>query len=202
MRVRRLTLLIVTSIALTHCGDDEPVPDPLACTANAAECVDDERLRSCVDGVWSVRRCEDECAERPAPGGSLGCNLLDGPDECRCSQIRVCEQDAELSCVSSRHILDCVDGRAEVALCQCSDPNHVSLGCHEEGDRASCACASAGTPCTEPVWDECVGVSSVARCENGVWTITACADECAPAEALGCVFSPLGDGGTCACAES
>jgi hypothetical protein len=207
--VRRLTqhlrcaLALAACLAFTQCGADDPVPDARACELDAAECLDSERLRVCVGGVWTLRRCDEDCAARPAGGLSTGCNLRDGPDDCACSTTQACEGEGPLACASSRYIVHCESGRPQIALCDCSDPVQVSLGCqYPDDDQPSCACASLGTPCHDAAWDQCVGDSAIARCEDGIWTVTECTDICAPAPSAGCLFSTLRAESACACEQA
>jgi len=202
MRFFRRSLALATCLPLLQCGGDEPLPDARACASGAAECLESEQLRVCVAGAWSVRNCAEECASRPDSGGSLGCNLLEGPDDCACWYRRACQTEGAISCASSRHIARCVEGVSELELCDCRDPTQIGLGCQYVDDQPTCACASPGEPCPSAAWDVCMGESALARCEGGVWTVTACAEMCSGAPSLGCVFSTLVGQGACACEKS
>jgi len=208
VRVRRLMRtsgrVLVAAVLVfgsTHCGSDESLAEPTRCTTNGAECLDGKHLGVCVDGTFTIRDCDDDCSARSGSSSSLGCSLLDGPDECTCSvQSRPCEGDGPLTCASSRYVVHCVNGKAQSESCDCRDSGLINLGCqYLEAGKPSCVCASEGEPCASSFWDRCVGESSVARCEAGVWTVTPCEEVCAPAGALGCVFSTLRGEAACAC---
>jgi hypothetical protein len=208
MLVRRLMqwlpgwLAVLACLPLLQCGTDEPLPDARACEIGAAECVGGEQLRVCIDGAWSVRSCDEECISRPHGGTSLGCDLLEGPDDCACWYQRSCETEGPISCVSSRRIASCVNGVTELALCECGDAAPIAFGCQYVGDEPTCGCATEGDPCSSAAWDVCVGDSALARCEAGVWTITLCTGICSDAPSLGCIFSTLAGEGACACQTS
>jgi hypothetical protein len=208
MHVRRLMQRLggcfatIAWLPLLQCGTDEPLADARACESGTAECLADQQLRVCVDGAWSVRSCSDECASRPNSGGSFGCNLLEGPDDCACWDRRPCEPEGRISCSSSRHLASCVNGVTQVELCECADATQIGLGCQDLDDQPTCACASEGDPCSTAAWDVCVGDSALAHCEAGVWTVTPCAEMCSDAPSLGCVFSTLAGEGACACQKS
>lgn len=199
MQCRRGWLGAIAWLPLLQCGADEPLPDARACESAAAECLENGQLRVCVDGAWSVRRCTDECASRPRGGGSLGCKLLEGPDDCDCWYQRACDTEGAVSCASSRHIASCVNGVTKLSLCECADATQIALGCQYVDGQPTCACASEGDPCSSAAWDACIGNTALARCEGGVWTITPCAELCSQAPSLGCVFSTLAGQGACAC---
>jgi hypothetical protein len=207
MHVRRLMQLLrgllaaIAWLSLLQCGTDEPLAAALACESGAAECLENEQLRVCVEGAWSVKSCADECASRPNSGGSWGCNLREGPDDCACWYHTACEPEGTVSCASSRRIVRCVNGVTELELCECADATQIALGCQDVGDQPTCVCANEGDPCSSAAWDVCVG-DAIARCEAGVWAVTPCVEMCSGGRSLGCVFSTLAGEGACACPAS
>jgi hypothetical protein len=201
---RRALVAAVLLFGSARCGSDESLAEPNRCTTDGAECLDGKHLGVCVGGTFTIRDCDDDCNARNGGGSSLGCSLLDGPDECACTlPSRPCEGDGPLTCAASRYVVSCVNGKSQSQICDCKDSGPINLGCqYLETGKPSCACASAGEPCASSFWDRCVGDSSLARCEAGVWTVTMCDEVCAPARALGCVFSTLRGEAACACEMS
>jgi hypothetical protein len=85
----RFIASVVGAAVLMSCGDDEPTRSPDFCDNAAAECLDEETLRTCQEASWQVTSCAAWCDARGAGTRSQGClRLIDRGDECACSGSR------------------------------------------------------------------------------------------------------------------
>jgi hypothetical protein len=134
-------------------GPEEHDPPPLLneegdpCRPARVFCIDEEAALECVDWVWTVRSCEQSCAEIGPAMLSAGCH--GPPDEgCACTPepgacdpgSTACESESEIGHCGAGQVwtvYDCAD------VCAASLPTPVSLGCDVDDEGvAVCWCGA------------------------------------------------------------
>lgn len=145
----RAAMLLLLACA-TACADPPPPllddeGDP--CRASYSVCVDDELVRECIDEIWTIRTCEESCAEQGPAMLSDGCaeTPVEGcvcvPEPGACAPgSTACESDTTLGYCDDQQIYaiyDCAD------LCAESLATPMSTGCAPDEDGiAVCWCVA------------------------------------------------------------
>ena len=172
---------LLCALALLAC-EQQPAPflddigDP--CRSAYDHCLDDDSVRSCVDGVWVERDCDAVCAELGPAYVADGCDR-----ECVCvlADANGCTP-GETACPDAEQVAVCDANQLfETSACTdvCAGLGLESVGCVDEGDKPpSCWCTSQDTVCDEAAPDQCVDEQTLASCEGGVWSFSPCAAIC------------------------
>jgi hypothetical protein len=175
-------LLPSSALALLFaCTEAEEPPrlhelgDP--CRVAYDACLDDDSVRSCVDGVWVERDCASVCADRGPAYAPAGCEL-----ECVCALVDPSGcTPGEATCMDEDTLAVCdelQDLQPTSCLQVCADAGLEPIGCREEEDQANCWCTSEGTPCEASSTPRCVDEGSIAVCDGETWVFSECEAVC------------------------
>lgn len=207
--MRRLSraVLLPVCLAAIGCHEDPPGADLVIeggrCHASRGRCESATEILSCVDHVWTLTRCEDECAQWGPAYVAAGCRLQELGDYC------ICELRDDSACPAAESQCMGVDGlrwcNADQAweelscseLCASEAPPLHSMGCFVWDGRDACICTAEGTSCEADV-PACADASALARCDAGVWVFEDCVHACGPS-AGHCQPGTLTEEARCVC---
>lgn len=145
-----MTRLAPILLLLSACAESPPellIDEGDPCRATYSVCIDDELVRECVDEVWTVRTCEDSCAEQGpamlsegcAETPTEGCVCVPEPGACAPGST-ACESDNTLGYCDDQQVwstFDCDE------LCAASLATPTSTGCAMgEDEVAACWCVA------------------------------------------------------------
>lgn len=156
------------------------------CHASRGRCQSETEILSCIDHVWTLTTCDEECAQWGPAYVAAGCRLQELGDYC------ICELQDDSACPVAESQCVGVDGLRWCSteqtweemtctdVCASQDPPLRSMGCFVWNGRDTCMCTAEGTPCEGSEPPTCADEGAVARCEEGVWTFEDCVHACGP----------------------
>ncbi len=175
--------LICVTVGCSEAQEEPPPPllelgDP--CRTTLRYCIDEQTVQLCEDDVWTVKTCDEACAELGPAYVADAC--VD--DDCSCA---LADPDGcvpgQTSCTADNSVSVCSDAQSwESVACDelCAESGLLSRGCIAGiDDVAGCWCTSEGTPCDSTAPPVCADSVSLARCEDGLWSFEDCAASCA-----------------------